>query len=154
MSEEFCGDVLLADSVDGSEISIANGLILPDEGFRTAVYLSLFGGNEEDSGAVVNSETWWGNLFENISSDEKLVSKFVNFIKTNSLSSKNIQIAEVKAAEDLQWLIDDGAADAVDCSISVVERNRIDLKIVISKSGKIVEDGNFGVQWEAMKDGI
>lgn len=154
MSEEFGGDVLLIDTVDGSELSIVNGLVIADGGFRTAVLLSLFGGNDKDTGAVITEDTWWGNYIEGKSENEKMVSRFITFINSSPLISKNVALAESKAQEDLKWLIDDGAADAVDCSISVVEANRIELKVTVSKGGKIIEDGKYGLQWEAMKNGV
>ena len=153
MSEEFCGDVLVLDSVDGSEISIKNGLIMPDMGFRTAVFLSLFGGNEEDSGDVKNRNTWWGN-FVDAGKNEKLVSLFQAFIKTFPLTTKNLLIAEKKAEEDLKWFIDEGIADSVSANITVQENNYINLNIVIGKAGELVEDGNYSLQWENMRDGV
>lgn len=154
MTEEFGGDVLLYDTEDGADISVVNGLVMCDEGFRTAVYLSLFGGNKDDSGEVVNNSTWWGNKLQNISENEKIVSKFQAYIISVPLTSKNISIAEDKVKQDLNWMLEDGIADAITVSISAVGLKEIELNVVIGKSGDIIEAGNYSLQWGAMKDGI
>ena len=59
------GDVVLFQSLDDGEIVIEGGLATMDGGLQTAVYLSLFGGNEDDDGLAQNPKTWWANLDEN-----------------------------------------------------------------------------------------
>lgn len=154
MAEEFGGDVLLFDTQDGAEITIFNGLISMDKGFNSAVYLSLFGGDKDDTGEVVNNNTWWGNKIQNISENEKLVSRFQAFITSVPLISKNVKLAEGKVIQDLQWMIDDGIADSIEAEIQVVGRKDINLKIVIAKFGEVIEAGNYSLQWGAMKNGI
>lgn len=154
MVEEFGGDVLLLDTNDGAELTIVNGLVQLDTGFNSAVYLSLFGGDKDDTGEVVNNNTWWGNKLQNISENEKLVSRFQAFINSVPLISKNIRLAEEKALQDLQWMIDDGIADSIEAVITVINRKEINLKIDITKFGEVIEAGNYSLQWGAMKDGI
>lgn len=154
MVEEFGSDVLLFDAQDGAEISINNGLITMDKGFNSAVYLSLFGGDKDDTGEVVNNNTWWGNKIQNISENEKLVSRFQAFITSVPLITKNVKLAEHKVKQDLQWMIDDGIADSIEAEIQVVSRKDINLKILIAKFGEVIEAGNYSLQWGAMKNGI
>lgn len=154
MTEEFGGDVLIFDTEDGGEISVINGLVIPDGGFRTAVFLSLFGGNKNDGGEVISGETWWGNKLEGVSENEKLVSRFMAFIRSVPLSSKNLKIAQDKAEEDLKWFLDDGIADSVEVKLLDEGNNRIQLNVRIEKSGQIIESGKYALQWEAMKNGV
>lgn len=154
MTEEFGGDVLVYDTDDGAEISIINGLVMPDEGFRTAVYLSLFGGNKEDTGEVINTQTWWGNKLQNTAENEKYVSRFQAFISSVPMTTKNIELAEEKIRQDLQWFIDNQIADSVDVEIKVIDKKRIEIEIVITKAGQIIESGTYGMQWGNMKNGI
>ena len=154
MAEELGGDVLIFDSIDGADISVINGLVTMDNGFNSAVYLSLFGGDEDDTGEVVNNNTWWGNKLQNMSENEKLVSRFQAFIKSVPLTSKNILLAEEKVEQDLQWMVDDGIADSIESVISVVGKKEINLTITVSKYGEVIEAGNYSLQWGAMKDGI
>lgn len=154
MFGEFGGDVLLYDTLDGAEIEIENELVMSDEGFRTAVYLSLFGGNSDDTGEVVNNKTWWGNCLDGVLESEKLVGRFVAFVRSVPMSSKNIALAESKAWQDLQWFLDDGIADSVEVEITSGEKNKINLSVEIEKDGEILETGNYSLQWDGMKNGI
>ena len=146
MTEEFGGDVLLFDTEDGGEISVINGLVIPDGGFRTAVYLSLFGGDKDDGGEVASGDTWWGNRLEGVSENEKLVSV--------PLNSKNLKIAQDRAEEDLKWFLDDDIADSVEVELLDEGNNRIQLNVRIEKSGEIIESGKYALQWEAVKNGV
>lgn len=154
MTEEFGGDVLLFDTEDGGEISVINGLVINDGGFRTAVYLSLFGGNKDDGGEVASGDTWWGNRLEGVSENEKLVSRFMSFVRSVPLNSKNLKIAQDKAEEDLKWFLDDDIADSVEVELMDEGNNRIQLNVRIEKSGEIIESGKYALQWEAVKNGV
>lgn len=149
MSDIFEGDVLLVDTPDGGEIDIQNGLVMADRSFTTAVYLSLFGGNESDGGKVDNDATWWGNRFREISETERMTSKLQSLVRNLPLTSKNIRAAEVAAREDLSWLETEGIADEITTSIRAIDRHRIDMEIVVKKSGELIEKGNYTIQWEA-----
>ena len=152
--DEFYGDVLLIDTPDGAELKIENGLIVSDKSFRTAVYLSILGGDEEDLGEVKTDKTWWGNFLENEAEEEKLVSRFQAFKKANVLSTKNIQLAEEKLEQDLHWLIDYNIADDLEIAISVVEQNNINIEIKILKNKLLVDKQNYSMQWEDIKNGV
>lgn len=154
MSDIFEGDVLLVDTVDGGEISIINGLVIADKKFSTAVYLSLFGGNEADQGRVDNNKTWWGNRFENISENEKIVSRFQAIIKSLPLTSKNLLLAEQAAKEDLIWMISEGIADEIITDIKIVDRFRCELEIIIRKDGELIEKSSYKVNWEEINNGV
>lgn len=154
MAEEFGGDVLFFDTEDGGEIAVINGLVIADGGFRSAVYLSLFGGNKEDEGDVASSHTWWGNKLEDVPVNERLVSRFVSYIRAVPLTSKNLRVAQDKAEEDLKWFIDDGIADSVAVELIEEGNNRIQLSVRIEKSGEVIESGKYALQWEAMKNGV
>lgn len=152
MTEEFGGDVLLYNTDDGGEIDIENGLVISDGGFKTAVLLSLYGGNKNDTGEVDSDDSWWGNRLEGVTEEEKLVSRFASFIRAVPLSSSNIKIAEDKVMEDLKWFVDDGIADSVAVSINEIGNGRVSVQIEIDKSGKVIESGSYAIQWEAMKN--
>lgn len=148
MSEEFAGDVLLFDTGDGGQISILNGLVMPDKRFSTAAYISLFGGNDDDMGRVDNNKTWWGNRFSNISNNELVVSRFQSLTKKLPLTSKNIALAEQAARDDLNWMIMEDVADEVSVAVQAIDKNRINLNIVVKKDGSLLDEGNWTLQWE------
>lgn len=151
---DFGGDILLCDTFDGGEIIIEDGDFLCDTGLKTAVYLSILGGAEEDAGEVENNNTWWGNKLQNQNDKDKLVSRFQAFKKTNSLTAKNVKIAEEKIKQDLNWLLTEGICDDIEVMIVVTGLNNIDVRIKILKNDNILENGNYSLQWEEMKNGI
>lgn len=152
--EEFEGDVLLVDSNDGGLLTIVNGLVMPDRGFTTAMYLSLFGGNFEDSGKVDNSQTWWGNRINETKENEKLISKFQSFIRGNPLTSKNLNLVPEYIEQDLAWMKEIGICDEIKVDVRATSMNQISIQIVIAKSGELIDKGNFNANWEAVNNGI
>lgn len=145
--KDFEGDVLFTDSPDGGQISIENGLIACDKGFATAVYISLFGGNEEDSGLVKNNKGFWGNCLGE--KDTQLVSKFQHFIKTCPLTPKNLIAACDAAKSDLEWMIKDEIATDIEVTGRILSFIEADFHIVISNGNENILDTNYGVNWEA-----
>lgn len=149
---DFEGDVLFLDSNDGGVLQIEDGVIACDKTFKTAVYLSLFGGNFEDDGVTNSGKAFWGNL---IGEDKtKMVSKFQNTICSLPMTSKNLKTAEDAAVSDLQWLIDDGIADKVTASGKIKDLKTADFEINALKSGENILSTTFGIEWEAMANGL
>lgn len=152
--EEFQGDVLLTDDLDGGIISIENGLIMPDRGFSTAMYLSIFGGNSDDSGKVDTSSTWWGNRMRGTRANERMISKFQALIKVLPLTSKNLVLAQEAVASDVDWMKQEGIADEINVDVSAVDNHRVSITVIIKKNGELIEKGNYTANWEAVADGV
>lgn len=152
--EEFEGDVLLSDSNDGGQITVVNGLVMPDRGFATAIYLSLFGGCVEDEGKVDNDSTWWGNRLNGTREDEKMVSRFQAFIRSVPLTSKNLTLATEYVIQDCEWMRDIGICDDIEAYINAINNNQIRIEVVLTKSGTLIEKGNYTANWEAITNGI
>jgi len=148
-SQFFEGDLLLASTPDGGEIRVENGVFACDRAFNTAVYLSIFGGNKEDTGKVKNNKTWWGNTLEGTGENEKLVSRFQAVIFGLPMTSKNIESAESAAALDLQWIIDEGIADKITVSGRAVSRKKFSLRVEIKAGGKSIYENTFALFWKA-----
>ena len=129
------GDVVLYQSVDGGEIESINGLITMNGGLQTAVYLSLFGGNQynEDDNENIQTETfkeWWGN-FEEVENNQ-YISRTQNFLEGIPPSSANLQTLEELANEDLKWMIDYNLATEIIINASIPELNMVKLEIQIN----------------------
>ncbi|WP_253678602.1 hypothetical protein [Treponema sp. OMZ 788] len=130
---DFEGDVLLIETPDGGDVVVEDGLIKPCKDFSSAVYLSLFGGNKADDGKVKNSRTWWGNVLEDLSEDEKMISRFQAVVLGMPLSVKNMREAERAASLDLNWFIEKKIADEIKTSGRIKERNNFLLSVEIKK---------------------
>ena len=150
---DFEGDLLLEETPDGGDISIVGGLMVNDRSFGTAVYLSLFGGNKEDSGKVQNRRTWWGNTLRGVSENEKMISRFQALIFGLPMTTKNILNAEDAARLDLKWLMDNGIADEIIMSGRAISRNRFELKVQVNANGKSIFEHTYALFWRTGSNG-
>jgi len=144
----FEGDLLLTDTLDGGDINLIDDIFISDTSIKTAVYLSLFGGNKDDNGKVKNKFTWWGNTLTGVSENEKIISRFQAVIFGLPMSTKNIQEAETAAAMDLQWIIDEGIGDEVNVNGSATARNKFNLKVNIKSKGKNIFINEYSMPWQ------
>jgi phage gp46-like protein len=144
---DFEGDILFIETPDGGDIVVKDGLIVPDRTFSTAVYLSLFGGNKEDSGKVKNNKTWWGNTLQGTLENEKLVSRFQVIITGLPLTVKNVREAETAAFLDLKWLMDEGIADNILVETKVSGKNTFYLSVEILKDKEQLFSSGYSMQW-------
>lgn len=144
------GDVLLFQTNDNGEISIENGLVGMTGGFNTAVYLALFGGNADDDTTMNNKKNWWGNLvepdplFHYRSKTQYVLSRII------PISGNLVQIEDA-VETDLQKLIDFGAVDSVDATVSLIDVRKVKISIeIIADSEKI--EITFLANWKAQSE--
>jgi phage gp46-like protein len=137
-------DVLLEHKPDGGDIRMPAGEgITMTEGLETAVYLSHFGGNAEDNGTDATAHLqWWGNRGE---TDERrqLRGGLQAALQSLPVTSGNLLRLGDIAADDLQWLVDEGLAESVRSSVTLVGPKRIELVDHITVSGRTYQIRNF-----------
>ena len=127
-------DVLLYDTLDGGELALDGSSIVLTTGLDTAVYLSLFGGNEYDTGlSDDSSDQWWGNLLETDTS-KHLRGQLQALLLSTAPNSGNLQRFRDAANNDLRWLTSKGLAKSIDVQVRVlkVQQLQIDISIVIN----------------------
>jgi phage gp46-like protein len=148
---DFQGDMLLVDSPDGGDLLIENGLIKNDNQFSTAVYLSLFGGNQDDPGKTKSKRSWWANLFYSTDS-ERLRSRFQFVINGFPMTVKYIREAEAAALLDLEWLKTENIADKINLSIKSTGKNTFNMDIDIKANMETLYKNTYSLQWEGGKN--
>jgi phage gp46-like protein len=145
--QNFEGDLLLYETVDGGELAIESGLFVSDRQFSSAVYLSLFGGNQDDPGKVENNKTWWGNYLDGVTENEKMVSRFQAVISGLPMTVKNIREAETAAELDLQWFKKEKIAREINATIKSTGKHEFNLTIEILEDAKTVFENAYSLQW-------
>lgn len=150
--KEFKGDVYMEDTPDGGNLVITDGLVEDDRGFNTAVLISLLGGNFDDPAIIESNQSWWGNMIGD--ADTAIRSSFQYIVCSLPLTTKNLRAAEDAAKKDLQWMIDKEIADEISVTGSIENIKRASFEIVITKNGENILDTVYGVEWEAMTNGI
>ncbi len=128
-------DVLLFQTPDGGEITALNGQLKLTGGLETAVMLSCFGGNVEDSGlSADNAKQWWGNV-EETDTTKTYRSELQFLLKTLPLIPANLPRFEAAANKDLAWLAD-SVADSVAARATMPGIDQIKITIAIVINGK------------------
>jgi phage gp46-like protein len=131
-------DVLLYQTVDGGEVTCEAGQIELDDGVATATYLSLFGGNEDDSGDDADKAVeWWGNKVET-DATKKLRSRVQNLLRSIAASSGNLRRIEDAANLDLAWMVETQLATVARASASIPALNWIKLDVKIEIQDKVI----------------
>lgn len=124
-------DVLLQQTPDGGDIIVENGRFSLTSGIETAVYLSLFGGNEDDSGAEGDDPIqWWGNLTE---TDPARVyrSETQHLLRSIPAITANLRRIEAAVGRDLAWMAGTVVSGA-DIAVSMPGLNRVQIDIELA----------------------
>ena len=130
-------DVRIFQSNDGGEVELMNeGDLEMDNGEESAVYLSMFGGNEDDEGGEDLSKQWWGNSLETDPA-RMYRSKTQNLLKSIPATSSNLRRIKTAAEGDLQWMLDDEVLTEIVVSVYIPRPNWV----------KIIVETNLGV-WQ------
>jgi len=140
---------LLYDTPDGGDIRIMEGLIVSDQSFNTAVYLSLFGGNKRDNGRVKNRNTWWGNTLRGVNENQRMVSRFQSIIFGLPMTTRNILDAEEAARLDLEWVITEKIADEILTNGKAISSKCFSLTVQINVHGDTIYNNAFAIFWRS-----
>lgn len=141
------GDVFSFQTDDGGDVIIENGTTQLTAGLETTVYLSMFGGNEQDPGGQDKKFTWWGNLSEtDVSRQYRSETQYL--LKSLPVTSGNLKRIENAALRDLSWMLSGGVASDLSVYASIPARNRVTITAVIEARGERSEF-TFAANWEA-----
>ena len=142
------GDVTLFQTDNDGEITVRDGVVTMGGGLGTAAYLSLFGGNEDDSGRDDSPAQWWGNLDE-IDPARKFHSETQHILQAIPATSGNLLRIEDAARRDLAWMIENNVATAIEVSASMPGLNRVTLRIDIEADAD-ASTFEYTENWRAM----
>ncbi len=120
-------------------VSLENGDFKTVDSFDTSIAVALFGDERADSSevpAVERRRGWWGNNF-NDTPEFQLGSKLW-LLNQNRRTQDTLNKAITIAQNALQWLVDDGHADAVDVT-GAFSDNGITLTITIFRNSAVTE---------------
>jgi phage gp46-like protein len=138
-------DVRLYQSDDDGEVDFVAGQPTMADGLETSAYLSLFGGNERDSGLTDGEALqWWAN-FEEPVAERRQRSQLQALLQQIPATPANLRRAEDAALADLAWM---GAAldasVAVEASMPALDNISIAVSITI---GKTTYEFDFASSW-------
>lgn len=140
------GDVKLIITKEGFDIDLKNNFIEMTSGFESAIFLSIFGGNEEDDYSEATKEKqFWGNRLNG----NQYRSRTLKFINGSYANAQNLQLLEKNILLDLNWFIEENIADTleVDCSIPNFNELKIDIRLL--RDSKLLANSNYKLNWKA-----
>ncbi len=127
--------------LDGFDLSISSGDLLLDEGLRTAVIVSLF----TDRGS------WWGDALAAIPGDQ--IGSDLWQLAREKRSDDVLARARETARRALDWLLEDGVAEAVTVTAEYQDFDRLAMSIAIDRpAGR--ELIRFADIWAATFDAV
>lgn len=125
-------DLMLIDNGDGGELVLEGGDVKGDGTLLTAIYISLFGGDN------------FSNVFETYEQDGEFEESL-----NQPITAKNLKNVENKAKKSLDWLIQEGIADNIEVSAFGDIKEKINVDIAIQEpSGEVYP---FSIIWENEK---
>ena len=131
------GDVLLQQTVDDGDLAVADGIVEMTGDLRTAVYISLFGGQAD----------WWGDIgvtnvdFHNTSETDEL-------LENMAAVPANLLLLRDAIHRDLEWLINQKIASSITVETSMPGIDIVAIVITIIAWGK-EEQFEFVENWKA-----
>ena len=142
------GDIFLFQTVDGGDIRVFDGLIGMTQGLETAVFLSLFGGNQLDDGYTDNEHIYWGNLTE-INPSRHYRSETQYLLETLPRTQANLLKIEDAGMTDLQWFITEKIASEVQVQAQLSKINEVNIGVSLSAQGQ-EQNFSFTEYWRAV----
>lgn len=139
-------DVTLTNATDGGEITIAQGLVTTGPGLDVSVYLSLFGGNEDDSTLADDNRTWWGN--RGALPEREYRSQTQYLLDRLPAVPFNLRKIEDAVLRDLKWMPDQKVASSITASASIPGLNQVRIVVEIEARGE-QSRFEFTENWQA-----
>lgn len=127
-------DVKIYQEPDGGNVTIENGITELDDGLASAAYLSMFGGNEDDTGAANDPNEWWGNQLED---DTARMYRGETETTLRNLPAIPASLRKVEEAmrRDLAWFLSSNIASSVTAEASIPGVDRVRLVVTIKAEG-------------------
>jgi phage gp46-like protein len=141
------GDVALQQTLDGGDFCIVDGVAEMCPGLEVAAYLSLFGGNLEDDGALDNPLQYWGNYIET-EPGKHLRSRTQHVLRNLPATTANIRVIENAVQTDLEWLLTANVANNIDVAVSLPAVDTVRIEVCISADGE-EQNLTYNENWKA-----
>lgn len=143
---------LTQDSAGVFDIDIDGADLLADSGMRTAVAVSLFSDRIAEPDDVIpdgtdNRRGYWADAW---AADGDKFGSRLWLLGREMQTTAVLTRAEEYTREALQWLLDDGAASAVNATASWADNGLLCIETLITRSNNTLYQDTFNVSLEAL----
>jgi phage gp46-like protein len=148
-SRQPVSDVHLTHTPDGGEISFASGQAVLSDGLESSIYLSLFGGNERDSGRAADERfQWWGNLGErDLAKQYRSETQYL--VRSLPATTGNLRRVEDAVKHDLDWLTATSLATSIKVTVGIPKLNTIAIAVTVDLASGETPRFEFRQSWGA-----
>lgn len=140
-------DIALLIVDNGIGPKVAKGDLMADNSLETAVLISLFTDKRADEEELPTGERskrgWWGDMFPEVDQDQ--VGSKLWLLEREKTTEKTRVRAVQYAREALEWLIEDGVAEAVDVSAAYNQYRHLIIDVVITRPAG---ESRYSVLWD------
>ncbi len=142
-------DVKIYQTQNDGDIVVENGITEMTPGFDSAVYLSMFGGNEADEGGSDDPNQWWGDILDADPARHYRGETETTLLNLPAVPASLLRVEEA-AKRDLKWLTDTRAASTVTVSATMPGVDRIGLTVTVQADG-IESQFEYVENWKASR---
>ena len=122
-------------AVSYADLKIENGQLVSDNGLETAVLISLFTDQyiprEDLPAETEDPRGWWGDAL--LQEGDRIGSKLWIVLDRGKINTASKNLIKDFTETALQWLIDDGIAQSVEVRTLLVQNERIEIYVSITK---------------------
>lgn len=141
-------DALLLPTYDGGTLTVSNDQIGTSNGLYQAVYMALFGGNEDDSGDDAEASLqWWGN-FNEPNRSRHLRSRTQWLMRGLPATTGNLRSIREAIGTDLDPLVADETLNGYSAVVSMTAPKRIQITVSAEANG-VRYPFTFDVAWQS-----
>lgn len=130
------------------DIDLENGDLKADNGLETAVSISLFTDGRVNEEELPDLETnkmgWWGDMFPEV--DQDTIGSRLWTLNRSKVNTETLRRSEELCKESLEWMIEDGLADAIIIQSEYNESKQLIINIEITRPDEDTE--RFSVLWD------
>ena len=121
-----------------------------DDGFNTAVYISLFTDQRVDDESLLDDKNdrrgYWADVF-----DEKPMGSKLWLLAREKMMNTVLEKARVYCLEALKWLIDDGIAKKVIVNTEAIDGKTLGIEAIIQKPSDEILKFQYFYNWANQK---
>jgi phage gp46-like protein len=148
------------DELLAGDLAVANGDLVPEQGLRTALLLSLFtDGRARDDDVLPFGQTdrrgWWGDSYAEAAGVEGADSfgSRLWLLSREKQTPQTLARAREMAREATVWLVTDGIARSVEVEARWGGPGRLDLTVRVQRPDADSEVYRFARLWESEQGG-
>ncbi|MCP4570308.1 MAG: hypothetical protein GY841_22230, partial [FCB group bacterium] len=137
----------LQHTTDNGDIEFINGQVTMTGRFGTAIYLSMFGGNDDDPAGADKALQWWGNIDETEEVNQyRCETEYL--LRSIPATSGNLLRIKNAVQRDTAWFLSEKIASSIEIAVSIPGLNRVNIVIEIEALG-VAEKFEYTENWEA-----